>query len=615
MARSTQMTRQGGRAIALAAAATALACAAAFSIAQSPEVFVPELAAIEGGLCVLPASAAPAALKLAQADRTPAQNRKTEVSPATPAATRATAEGDRDDDPRLLPGLGRASLQITTSSREAQQFFDQGYRLAWGFNHAEALRAFRKAQRLDPQCAMCFWGEAWALGPNINVPMDPAANAPAIAALAQAQRLAPRAGARERALIDALASRYAVDAPADRAPLDVAYAQAMRRVAQARPDDVEAAVLYADALMNASAWDYWEPGGLQPRATVAELVPTLERVLAKDPQHAAAIHLYIHAVEASANPKRAEPYADRLAKLAPGAGHLVHMPSHIYFVVGRYADSLATNVRAVAADEAYIAAEKPSGVYPLGYYAHNVHFVMVSAQMGGDAAKVLAAARKLATLIPDEPAREVLMLQPMKAAPYYAHAQFSPSVTVTALPDPGPDIPYVRAAWHYARGVALAQAGDTRAAQAEQEAIERIVATTDFQGFEAWKIPAREVAEIAALVVRARIAQASSDLDGAARSLRQAIALQDRLPYMEPAYWYYPLRQSLGAVLLLAGDTAGARDAFGEALVKTPNNAWALYGLREAYAREGKRAEAKAVDVRFRRAWMAGAAPVRLESL
>jgi tetratricopeptide (TPR) repeat protein len=612
MAKRARFGTEQSKGVALAAAAVALAGAAALSIAQSPEVFVPELAAIEGGLCLLPSSGRPSVLKLAQAATPTAGSRKTEVSPATPAAARASASVATDDDPPLLSGLGRATLPITTSSREAQQFFDQGYRLAWGFNHAEALRAFRKAQRLDPQCAMCFWAEAWALGPNINVPMDPAANAPARDALRRAEQLAPQTSTREQALIGALARRYAADASADRTPLDAAYAAAMREVAARHPTDAEVELLYADALMNASPWDYWEPGGAQPRAAVADLVPTLERILARDPEHAAAIHLYIHAVEASADPKRAEPYADRLAKLAPRAGHLVHMPSHIYFVVGRYADSLATNVKAVAADEAYIAAEKPVGVYPLGYYAHNVHFVMVSAQMGGDAKKVVAAAQKLGGLIPDEPARDVLMLQPMKAAPYFAHAQFSPLATVMALPDPGPAIPYVRTAWHYARGSALALAGDAARAQAELDAIERIVATTDYAPFAAWKIPAREVAQIAAHVLRARIAQSAGDLDAAVAELQQAIRLQDELPYMEPAYWYYPVRQSLGALLLLEGDTGAAREAFGAALVKTPNNAWALYGLGQAYARDGKRAEARAVEARFRRAWMGGSEPIRL---
>jgi len=503
-----------------------------------------------------------------------------------------------------MEGLGTRTLKISTSSQLAQRYFDQGYRLSWGFNHDEAIRAFRKAQRLDPDCAMCYWGEAWALGPNINVPMDAKAGPPALAALEKAKRLAARASKREQALIGALAARYAPDTKGDRAALDAAYAGAMQKVAGTFSTDNEIATLYADALMNVSPWDYWEAGGRKPKTAVAELVPTLERVLKKDPEHASAIHLYIHAVEASDNPKRAERYADKLARLAPGAGHLVHMPSHVYFVIGRYKDSLAANVKAVKVDEAYIAAQKPAGVYPLGYYTHNVHFVMVSAQMGGDGRTVLEAAKKLGSLIPAEAAREALLLQPVKAAPYFAHAQFSDAAAVMALPDPGKDLAYVQTAWRYARGLALAQKGDTRAAAAEVAEIERLVKTTDYKPFDAWKIPAKEVGQIAAHVLRARIAQAGNDLDGAIREMQAAIKIQDALPYMEPAYWYYPVRQSLGALYVLKGDNKAAREAFGASLARTPNNSWALYGLSQAYARDGLKREAKAVDERFNRAWM-----------
>jgi tetratricopeptide (TPR) repeat protein len=598
----------------LALSVAGLTGPAAMPLAQSTTVFVPELALIDGALCRAAGAAGFPLVRLAQATQD-GPRKKSEISPAAPTAAQAASGAAPTDDPPLLEGLGTRTLKITTASSAAQRFFDQGYRLAWGFNHAEALRAFRKAQRLDPNCAMCYWGEAWALGPNINVPMDAQANAPALTAVENARRLAPRASARERALIAALAARYSPDAKADRAQLNAAYSNAMRKLAQQFQSDLEIAALYADALMNVSAWDYWEPGGKKLRANVADLVPTLERVLKQDPNHAGAIHLYIHAVEASSNPKRAERYADRLAKLAPQAGHLVHMPSHIYFVVGRYKDSLAANVNAVKADEAYLAAQKPAGVYPLGYYPHNVHFVMVSAQMGGDGQTVLASADKLGGLIPAEAAREVLMLQPMKAAPYFAHAQFSDAAAVMALADPGNDLPYIQTAWRYARGIALTRKGEVTGARRELAEIERIVAATDYKPFDAWKIPAKEVGQIAAHVLRARIAQAGNDLDGAVRELNAAIRIQDALPYMEPAYWYYPVRQTLGAVLLLTGDTRAARDAFGASLARTPNNALALYGLSQAYAREGLKREARAVDERFARAWMGGNRNVGLEQL
>ncbi|HEV7820051.1 MAG TPA: hypothetical protein VGO84_02655, partial [Burkholderiales bacterium] len=529
---------------------------------------------------------------------------KTEISPAAPSAAKSDASSTRDDDPPLVDGLGDRTIRITTSSKLAQRYFDQGYRLAWAFNHDEALRAFRKAQRIDPSCAMCFWGEAWVLGPNINMPMEPKANAAALAAIERARGLAAHAARRERALVAALSTRYSAAANTNRAELDAAYAAKMRKVANDFRDDLEIATLYADALMNVSPWDYWQSGGKKLRAPVADLVPMLERVLRKDPDHAGAIHMYIHTVEASENPKRAERYADKLAALAPNAGHLVHMPAHIYFRVGRYRDSLATNVKAVEVDERYIASRKPSGVYPLGYYPHNVHFVMVSAQMGGDGHTVLASADKLGALIPAEAAREVLMLQPVKAAPYFAHAQFSDRAAVMALSDPGKDLPYVQTAWRYARGVTLAQTGDAKGAARELSEIERIVATTDFKAFEASKIPAKEVGQIAAHVLRARIAQAGKDLDAAVRELQSAIAIQDTLPYMEPAYWYYPVRQSLGAILFLKGDAEAARQVFGETLLRTPNNAWALYGLGQAYERQGLKREAQAVEQRFARTWM-----------
>ncbi len=595
----------------LCLAAAGLASWADASQGQFANVFVPELAVIDA-LCRSPAMGGTPLLRVAQTTEAP---RKKEISPAAPAAAQIASAPAGAGEPPLLPGLGNTALPITTSSKLARQYFDQGYRLSWGFNHAEAIRAFKKAQQLDPQCAMCFWAEAWALGPNINVPMEASANAPALAALESARRLAPKASARERALIEALAKRYSATAGEDRSPLDKAYATAMRDVSRRYGSDIEIATLYADALMNVSPWDYWEPGGRKPRAALADLVPTLERVLRQKPDHAPAIHLYIHAVEASDNPKRAERYADTLAKLAPGAGHLVHMPSHIYLRVGRYKDSLALNRKAVTVDEKYIAAEKPAGVYPLGYYPHNVHFVMVSAQMGGDGRTALEAAGKLGGIIPAEAAREVLLLQPMKAAPYYAHAQFGDPAAVMALPDPGRELPYLQTAWRYARGVALARKGDTKGAAAELAEIENLIKTTDYKPFDGWKIPAKDVARIASHVLRARIAQSTNDLDGAARELKAAIAIEDTLPYMEPAYWYYPVRQSLGAVLLLKGDPKAAREAFGASLARTPNNAWALYGLSAAYAREGLHREAKAVDERFVRAWIGGKEKIEMARL
>jgi tetratricopeptide (TPR) repeat protein len=565
--------------------------------AVSDDVFVPELPLAGGALC-----GGPAVLTSGLGPMLLAQAKQTEVSPAGAAAASAT-KGTAGADAPLLSGLGSHSYRISTSSKLAQRYFDQGLRLAWGFNHAEAQRAFRKAQQLDPQCAMCFWGEAYALGPNINVPMDEKAVAPAAAAAAKARELAPRATPAEQALIEAIAARYSADPKAERPKLDSAYAQAMQRASTRFPADVDIAALYAEALMILSPWDYWEAGGATLKPAVTGLVETLERVLARQPDHVGAIHLYIHAVEASNDAKRAERYADRLAKLAPSAGHLVHMPAHIYFRIGRYKDSLAVNRTAVKVDETYIQRYKPEGVYPLAYYPHNVHFVLVSAQMSGQGSTAVEAAQKLGGVISNDAARAVLLLQPVKAAPYFAHAQFSDPATILALADPGADFPYIRAAWRYARGLAQVKRGDAAAAGAELAEIDRITQSTDFKPFDSWNIPAKSVTVIAAHVLRARMAQSKNDLATAVRELEAAAALEDKLPYMEPPYWYYPVRQTLGAVLTLNGEHEKARDAFRESLQKVPNNGWALYGLAQTYARQGLQREARAVEKHLARAW------------
>ncbi|HWX60793.1 MAG TPA: hypothetical protein VN024_20105, partial [Bradyrhizobium sp.] len=334
------------------------------------------------------------AMRLAQ---TRTEVPQAEMQAASPAAAFA------DTDPPLWEGLGGVTYRITAANELAQSYFNQGLRLTYAFNHGEAQRAFRKAQKLDPDCAMCFWGEALVLGPNINLPMQEDAVAPAFAAAEKARMLAPKATPREQALIAAVSTRYTMDAKADRVPLDAAYASAMEKVAAQFPDDNEIVVLYAESVMDLSPWNYWQPGGHAPNQQSEPIVPTLERVLARDPNHPGAIHYYIHAVEASDRPERAEPYADRLRGAMPGSGHLVHMPSHIYYRVGRYLDALADNKTAAGVDEKYLAATNaPMGVYRLGYYPHNVHFVLASAQMAGDGPTVIAAAEKLRGLIPDE---------------------------------------------------------------------------------------------------------------------------------------------------------------------------------------------------------------------
>jgi tetratricopeptide (TPR) repeat protein len=529
------------------------------------------------------------------------------VSPAQAVA------GDAEDPP-LWEGLGQLSYPITTDSEMAQRYFDQGLRLAYAFNHGEAYRSFKKAQELDPGCAMCFWGEAFVLGANINAAMEPGAVQPAFVALTNAKARAAGASARERALIDALATRYAADPDAAPAALAGAYADAMAAAHAQFPDDQDIAVLFADALMNTSPWDYWELDGRTLKGRLGEASAALEGVLAANPEHPGAIHMYIHLTEASATPEKAEPYADRLADLMPAAGHIVHMPSHIYYRVGRYLDSLKININAVEADEAYLAQVEATGAVPYGYYPHNIHFVLVSAQMAGDAEHMLWAAERLDGKIPDEVAAEVGWIQVILPAPYFAHAQFSPPDVVLGLEDPGDTFPYVKAMWHYARGVAHAAKGDLGAARAEAARISDLNQSADFEMLLAWAVPAPDVLRLARHVLEGRIAQAEGNLERAIQEFEVAVQIQDSLPYLEPEYWYYPVRQSLGATLLMAGRAAEATEVFRAALLDAPNNGWALYGLMQAYdARNDQPAKAEAEKL-FTRAW-AGAAPPDLARL
>jgi tetratricopeptide (TPR) repeat protein len=540
---------------------------------------------------------------------------QTEVPRAEMSAANS-APAFADIEPPLWAGLGSVTYKITTANERAQAYFDQGLRLAYAFNHGEAQRAFRKAERLDPDCAICFWGEALVLGPNINLPMQEDAMAPAYAAAQKAKALAGKASPREQALIGAVAARYGSDPKADRAPFDAAYAAEMAKVAAQFPDDDDIAALYAESVMDLSPWNYWQPGGHEPNPQSVPIVPTLERVLARNPSHAGAIHLYIHAVEASDRPGRAEPYADRLRGAIPGAGHLVHMPSHIYYRVGRYLDALKDNKTAVAVDEKYLAdTNAPMGVYRMGYYPHNVHFVMASAQMAGDGETVIAAAEKLGKLIPDEAARAIAIAQPVKAAPYFAHAQFSSPEAILALPDPGDAIPYVKAMWLYARGVALAAQHDFAGATAAADAIGTLERTADFTLLKQSNVPAPEVMQIARTLIMARVAQAKGDSKNAIVSFKQAAELQDALPYTEPPYWYYPIRQSLAAALVQAGRYDEAKQQFDLALHRAPSNGWSYFGLAQLYKARGDTAAEQKAEADLARTWVGDRSRLQLSKL
>lgn len=538
-----------------------------------------------------------------------------ELKPFGHLPSEETEDASSAGQPPLWTNLGTLSYPVTTDKPRAQHYFDQGIRLAYGFNHDEAARAFRAAQQIDPDCAMCYWGEALVLGPNINMPMDQNANVPAIEAIRKAMARAGSARPNEQALIRALTSRYSDRSNADRKALDAAYAEAMENVAERFPDDATIAVLYAEALMNLSPWDYWEAGGVQPKGKTGRLVQTLERALALNPDHPGAIHYYIHTVEASADPKRAEAHAERLADLMPGAGHLVHMPSHIYYRVGRYKDSLAANKQAVAVDEAYLAQRKPAGVYPLAYYPHNVHFVLVSAQMSGDGATVIDAANKLSGLISEQTAREYPATQPIRVAPIFAHAQFSAPDDILALSAPSDDLPYVKGLWHYARGVAFVGKNELSHAQQELEAINRLRQSGDFSSLAEANIPAQDVLHIASDVVAARIAQAKGKLEDAVRLFKSAAETEQQLSYMEPAYWYYPVTQSLGAVLLQKGDLDAAESAFRASLTRVPNNGWSLYGLAQVHRKQGNLRQAMAAEELLKEAWGGNPEQLSVEKL
>ena len=515
----------------------------------------------------------------------------------------AGAEEQVPDVP-LYENLGSHTYAISTAVPAAQQYFDQGLRLYYAFNHAEAIRAFRAAAALDARCAMCYWGEAAAWGPNINLPMDSASGAAAYAAIQRAQELAVHASEREQALIEAMAVRYAADPTAERAPLDSAYARAMQQVAGAYPEDVEAATLHAEALMDLSPWDYWEADG-SPRPDTDALLGALERVVAAAPDHPGANHFYIHAVEAVA-PERAVAAAERLAGLMPGAGHLVHMPGHIYIRVGRYEDAIRANEHAVHADETYIRDQNPEfGVYTAGYYPHNYDFLAFAASMIGRKSQAVSAADKMASLAP----REMLHVPGMTFLQHHMtrnlqmRVRFADWDEILASTAPAEDLPHARAMWHYAHGRALAAGGDPDGAEADLAEVRAVANDPAVSDLRLEFNTSGRVLAIASDVLAGHIAAARSNHDAAVEHLRAAAALEDALYYGEPPDWSVPVRQDLGAVLLAAGRPAEAQRAFEEDLKRFPDNGWSLHGLAEALRAQGRGAEADAMMQRFQQMW------------
>lgn len=504
--------------------------------------------------------------------------------------------------PPLVDSLGTHHQGVTTASPRAQAYFDQGLRLVYAFNHVEAQRAFREAARLDPACAMCYWGIALTAGSNYNSPTDEMRERVAWDAIQKARALADRASPRERAAIEALARRHSADPKADRAPLDRGYADAMRELVRRFPDDLDAATLLADALMNLRPWDLWASDG-KPQPGTEEILSVLERVLTANPSHPGANHLFIHAVEASPNPARGVPAADRLRGLMPGAGHLVHMPSHIYFRVGRYADAHAVNVRAVEADREHIGTGRASGIYRMLYYPHNLDFVWQAASMEGRSEETIRAAREFAAAVPLGAAREMSDMEIAPAAPLFALARFGRWEAILAEPAPPEDLPYVTGAWRYARGLALAATGRREEARRELATLravaERVPPGRTLAGF----FKTKQMLGLGAEVLAGEIAARGGEIDTAVRHFLAAVAIQDGHWFTEPPPWYYPVRQSLGAVLLQAGRVVEAEAVYRDDLRWNPENGWSLFGLAQCLRAEGKDAEAGVAEDRFRRAW------------
>ncbi|HEX6057649.1 MAG TPA: hypothetical protein VFZ11_01435 [Gemmatimonadaceae bacterium] len=504
----------------------------------------------------------------------------------------AAAAGQSAEVP-LLDGMGRHHQKVTTASALAQRYFDQGLSLAYAFNHAEAKRAFEQAVRLDPSCAMCHWGIAYVLGPNINAGMDPATSAEALEAARRALALSAQASERERAYIAAMVRRYAPDAAATRAGLDSAYAAAMLDVSRRFPDDADAATLFAEATMNLSPWVYWTKAAT-PRPGTAEVLEALERAMRLQPDNPGACHFYIHAVEA-AFPQRAVACAERLAALMPAAGHIVHMPAHIYLRVGRYNDAIRANEHAVHADESYIRDQRPgAGIYTAGYYPHNYHFLSFAAMLAGRGGMAVEAARSAAAGVPVEIAAVATELQLVTSYPHLMLATFGRWDDVLGAPLPGTELPLARGLAQYARGTAHAAGGRLAEARAARDSV-----ALAGEGLpEQW----RNVLSVAADVLAAEIALREGATEEAIARLENAVRVEDGFSYMEPPYWHQPVRHLLGAALLRAGRAREAEARYREDLARFPENVWSLRGLERSLTAQQRLDEAADARARYTKA-------------
>ena len=501
--------------------------------------------------------------------------------------------------PRLQK-LGDHKFPVSTKNAQAQLFMNQDLNLSYAFNHAEAGRAYREAERLDPNLAIAFWGEALALGPNINAPMDPASEPKALAAIQKAVALKAKASTREQALIDALTQRYSGRAE-DRRARDIAYADAMRKVHLQFPDDQDIAMLYVESVMDLRPWGYWTRDGM-PYERTAEVVALTEKTIAQNPQHPGALHFYIHLMEAYQSEK-AEAAADRLLTLMPAAGHMVHMPAHIYQRVGRYADAVRSNEMAIAADEDYISQCRAQGLYPMAYYPHNLHFLWFAATAEGNSKLAIEAARKAASRVDDDTLKAVPLLAGFRVVPYYALTRFGKWDEMLREPEPPPTSAYLRGMWHYARGTAFLGKGQTDSAEQEFATLNGIMADKSLDQPLFSPNTGHAVLTIAQEVLAGNIAAAKKNYDEAVAHLERAVRLEDALVYTEPAEFHYPPRHALGAVLLEANHPGEAETVYWEDLKRNRENGWALFGLMQALKAQGKNDDAALVEARFKKAW------------
>ena len=501
-----------------------------------------------------------------------------------------------------LQNLGTHTFKVTTKSARAQLFVNQGLNLAYGFNHAEAGRAFAEAARLDPGCAMAYWGQALVLGPNINAAMAPDDEPKALALVQKAASLARGASARERDYIDALAKRYMGKSDGRQAG-DRAFAEAMRALTKKYPRDLDAATIFAEALMDLRPWNYWTRDGM-PNEGTPEAIAALERVFASNPKHPGALHYWIHLWEPTKTPERAEREADRLLPLMPGAGHIVHMPAHIYLRVGRYADVVTSNQQAVAADEEYIAQCRAQGMYPLGYYPHNIHFVWLGATMSGQSRLAIESARKVASSVASATPEQQPFVQGFLVVPYFAMVRFGKWDEILAEPKPVHETHFSRAMWHFARGSALAAQGKSDQAGEERARLQTIVADPALAKLPQFSLnPPDKIVAVAVEVLDGDIAARQKQFDRAIAHFDRAIRLEDGLTYAEPPDWHAPVRHSLGAALLAAGRHAEAETVYWDDLRRNRENGWALFGVHQALVAQGKSDEAALVEQRLKKAW------------